>query len=97
VVAEQKAQSDSISRTQLTNMRTWVDSAAGLVPTATTADSLAQNTTTAAETTATMANGTRAPATASDLPLLALLGGVALVLGAFLIGGDREHRPHRGA
>src|SRR3954466_15958143 len=26
VVAEQKAQSDSLSRTQLTNMRTWVDS-----------------------------------------------------------------------
>lgn len=90
VAVQQKVQADSIAHTQITNMRTWVDSAAGLVPTTTAADSLAQ-TTTVAET-ATMRNGTRAPATASDLPLLALAGIAALVLGAFLVGSDGSRR-----
>jgi hypothetical protein len=90
VVAQQKAQEDSVVSTQITNMRTWVDSAAGLVPTTTTAaDSLAQRTATAAETT-TFANGSRAPATASWLPLLALGGAAALLAGLFLVGDPRS-------
>src|SRR4051812_43482518 len=87
VAAQQKAQTDSISHAQVTNMRTWVDSAAGVMPTTmTAADSLANGVpATAAETTA-FRNGTRAPATASDLPLLALIGAAALLLGTFLLG-----------
>jgi hypothetical protein len=87
VVAGQKAQADSVAHTQLTNMRTWVDSAAGLVPTATTtADSLAR--VTATESTTTMVSGSRAPATASALPLLVLGGFVMLIAGALLVRGE---------
>lgn len=94
VVAQQKAQTDSISHAQITNMRTWVDSAAGVTPVPkTAADSLAAglSATTVADTT-TFRNGTRAPATASDLPLLALIGAAALLLGTLLLGsGARTH------
>jgi hypothetical protein len=90
VVAEQKVQQDSVVTAQMTNMKTWVDSAAGILPTpVTTVDSLGVATTTTTTTTRTdstmFANGTRAPATASSLPLLLLLGlgfigaGVAVV------------------
>lgn len=78
VVAEQKVQQDSVATAQMTNMKTWVDSAAGIVPTPVTAvDSLGVATKTSTTTTvdSTMfANGTRAPATASMLPLLLLIG-----------------------
>jgi cytochrome b len=93
VAAEQKAQADSTAHAQLTSMRTWVDSAAGLTPTTTAADSMAQST--AASTTSdtmTMRNGSRAPATASLLPLLTLTGFVALLAGAFLLRGARPAR-----
>src|SRR5206468_1981495 len=87
-VVEQKAQTDSVARAQITNMKTWVDSAAGIAPAPqTAADSLAQNqsaaTTTAAEST-TFRNGMRAPATASDLPLL-LLAGAALLFAGLVV------------
>jgi phosphotransferase system glucose/maltose/N-acetylglucosamine-specific IIC component len=91
VVAEQKVQQDSVATAQITNMKTWVDSAAGIMPTPTTAvDSMGVATTTTTTTTTTAAdsafvNGSRAPATASMLPLLLLVGlgfigaGVAVV------------------
>ena len=78
VVAEQKVQQDSIATAQMTNMKTWVDSAAGIVPTPTTAaDSLAMNYPPPPATSldsAAFANGARAPATASMLPMLLLIG-----------------------
>lgn len=77
VVAEQKVQQDSVATVQMTNMKTWVDSAAGIVPTpVTSVDSMGVATTVATTTVdSTMfANGTRAPATASMLPLLLLVG-----------------------
>src|SRR5829696_5790227 len=86
VVAEQKAQADSSVHTQLTNMKTWVDSAAGVIaPTATSltaTDSLADTVAAkgAADTSA-LRNGALAPATASDLPLLAAVGAAALAVG----------------
>jgi uncharacterized membrane protein len=96
VVAEQKAQADSVAAMQITNMKTWVDSAAGIAPTPTTAaDSLAtaiaanDSTTTSASQ---FPNGTRAPETASALPLLVLLGTVALALGGVLLVRGREDR-----
>jgi len=77
VVAEQKVQQDSVATAQMTNMKTWVDSAAGIVPTPVTAvDSMgvATTTTTTRVDSTLFANGTRAPATASVLPLLLLIG-----------------------
>jgi len=96
VAAEQKARSDSTVNMQLTNMKTWVDSAAGVVsPPVTAADSLASTVTptTAVSTadSAALRGGARAPETASELPLLALIGATALGLGALLLGaGARE-------
>jgi hypothetical protein len=81
VVAEQKATEDSLSQAHITNMKTWVDSAAGLMPT-TTADSLPPLET----DTLALRNGARAPATATSLPLLVLVGTLALLLGACLLG-----------
>ncbi|HEX4682996.1 MAG TPA: hypothetical protein VH277_09820 [Gemmatimonadaceae bacterium] len=96
VVAQQKLQADSISHAQITDMRTWVDSAAGVAPAPTTvSDSVASSVSgTAAETTS-FQNGTRAPMTASSLPLVALIGAAALLLGTFLLGGGA--RTHEGA
>jgi hypothetical protein len=99
VVAQQKAQTDTSIQTQLANMKTWVDSAAGLVPTPTTpvTDSTsvvvpptpaAPVATTPAPTpadTAVMRNGARAPATASALPLLLLLGALSLATGVVIL------------
>ena len=102
VVAQQKAQTDTSIQTQLANMKTWVDSAAGLVPTPTTAVPDSTNVVvppmpapapapvptlppqTPADSVA-MRNGVRAPATASVLPLLLLLGGLSLATGVTLL------------
>lgn len=95
VVAQQKAQADSMTAMQITNMKTWVDSAAGVAPAPTTAaDSLANNiaATDTTKATTTFANGTRAPETASALPLMVLLGTFALGLGTFMLIGAREPR-----
>ncbi len=98
-VVQQQVQTDSIARTQISNMKTWVDSAAGLASTPTTAvDSMVQNTTVATTTTSavtdttTFRNGMRAPATASSLPLLVLIGSLLVVSGLFVM-----RRPEPGA
>lgn len=97
VAAQTKAQSDSVVNMQLTNMKTWVDSAAGIAPLPATApDTVA---TTAAPVPATpaatvMRNGRRAPATASSLPLIALIGAITLALGMFLLASPEPAR-HR--
>lgn len=95
--AQQKTQSDSAVNAQLANMKTWVDSAAGVAsPPTTAADSLAaqSNPQTVPADTAMAAAGTRAPATASDLPLIALSGAGLLVIGTILVAGARPAR-HR--
>jgi hypothetical protein len=97
-VAQTKVQSDSAVNVQLTNMKTWVDSAAGINPgPATAADSVASamapTTTTASVPTAR--NGRRAPATASVLPTIALIGAITLGLGLCLLAGPQPAR-HRG-
>jgi hypothetical protein len=100
-VAEQKAQADTAAAVRLTNMKAWVDSAAGVVPMpATRADSLAAGKPPAATAssvvppadTAVMRNGSRAPATASALPMIAFAGGAGLSLGLLLL---RRQRPAR--
>lgn len=93
----QKAKTDSSISAQLTNMKTWVDSAAGVVaPPIAGADTAAPPTNvpvpvTAADS-AMPAAGTRAPATASNLPLIALTGFGLLVAGTILVGGARPAR-----
>ena len=93
--AKQQAQTDSSVNAQLTNMKTWVDSAAGVVgPPVTAADSQAAqpNPQPPLADTAMRPTGTRAPETASNLPLLALSGMGFLVIGTILVGGSRPAR-----
>ena len=62
VVAEQKVQQDSVTTAQMTNMKTWVDSAAGILPTPVTAvDSLGVATKTTTTTPSTRRCSRMAP------------------------------------
>jgi hypothetical protein len=95
VAAQAVARSDSIVNTQLTNIKTWVDSAAGTMSAAptTAADTIAASTSasvTARSDTVAMRNGRRAPATASALPLIALLGLGAIAAGLLLLAGAEK-------
>jgi hypothetical protein len=84
VAAQQQTRADSVTSASVTNMRAWVDSAAGvLAPTtpATATDSLNP----ASTDSVMMRNGSRAPMTASALPLLLLLGMGSLSAGAILL------------
>jgi hypothetical protein len=104
VAAQKTAPADTTLHARLTNLKTWVDSAAGVVASSTQArDSLATTsadsvavatTTTNASDTAALRKGARAPETASDLPTLALIGVLTLGLGALLLGtgGNRRMR-----
>lgn len=91
-VAQTKAARDSITHTTLTNMKAWVDSAAGTV--ATTTDTMAASSTAtpasaaaSSSGTTSFSNGALAPNTASPLPLIALVGLAALSLGTVLLAG----------
>ena len=102
VAAQKTAQADTSLNTRLTNLKTWVDSAAGVVAPSTLApDSLATPMPDSASVatpatnpsdTAALRNGARAPETASDLPMLALIGAVTLALGALLLGAGGNRR-----
>lgn len=102
MVAQQQAKADSVAHVAVTDMRAWVDSAAGSVGAATATP--AESTTVAApvttpapqpQPTTAFREGATAPQTASPLPLLALIGAGALVLGALLLGARPEPRPVR--
>lgn len=103
VATQQRAQADSVQRVQLTNMKTWVDSAAGVVapPVATRADSLMglppdslvrSQAQLATDSAPTLKNGARAPATASNLPLFALLGAIGVGIGTVMLAGTKLGR-----
>src|SRR5438046_10521703 len=68
--------SDSVARTTMTNMKTWVDSASGVpVPSYVgRVDSAALANDAGRPVVTTFSNGSVAPATASDLPMLAIVG-----------------------
>jgi hypothetical protein len=108
--AVQKAKQDSMSAARIANMKTWVDSAAGLPPRPTRAadsvlapgDTIPVQVATSRGRTApavpapvtrrTTALGTRAPATASVLPLLLLVGSLLFLMGIVLRGAaPRRH------
>ncbi len=90
-VAQAKAKADTAARQALTNMKAWVDSAAGrAMPAEST--SVAAVDTGAVEAPpsrpiTTFRNGSTAPATASDLPTLALIGFACLSLGTVMLAG----------
>jgi hypothetical protein len=117
VVARERARTDSVMRIKLTDMKAWVDSAAGSVAVPNTATDPAATPTpvpTPAATptpvptarvtdTATLSaaardsalrvrQGARAPDTASDLPMLALIGAIALAIGTVMLAGTQLGR-----
>ena len=102
VAAAQQTRDDSLRRVQLSDMRAWVDSAAvaiaGVRDTLAEIDSgdvalerpaLPRPVGEPRQPTVTFREGAPAPATATGLPLLALLGIGALGIGAVLIGRAR--------
>jgi len=95
----------SIMRMRLTDMRAWVDSAAGSVAPPTTAPKPPESAPTilpthdtasisfvARDSAVRVRHGTRAPATASELPLMALIGAGALAVGTVLLAGTQLGR-----
>jgi hypothetical protein len=91
---------DSVDKATMTNMKAWVDSAAGVAVPAHVGDS---TTTPPAPAPApappvvreepvatTFENGSVAPATASNLPAISLLGVLGIAFGAVLLA--RRHR-----
>jgi len=83
VVAEQKSMSDSITHAQIVDMKTWVDSASGIAAIPAVDTTLGARITT--QTTTAVSNGVVAPATASPLPLLLVIGGSAMLVGLALL------------
>ena len=101
-VAEARARADSTQAARLSDMRAWVDSAAGAIAdfsdtvrVEVDSGEIARDTMIAAPTppptrpTTEFREGAPAPATATGLPTLALLGIGALGLGAMLLGRPR--------
>jgi len=98
-VAEQRAVADSITHAQITGMKAWVDSAGGIAPipprtdTKTWVDSAANalsqppriDTTLRPTPITATSNGVVAPATASSLPFILVVGGSAMLIGLILL------------
>lgn len=86
VAAADSARRDSVSQMTMTNMKAWVDSAAGIpVPTTVGRVDSAALANDPGRPVTTFSEGSVAPATASDLPAVTLLGVVFLALGAALL------------
>lgn len=91
VVAEQKATTDSITRAQIANMKTWVDSAAGIVvPPTDTAFVVNTVTGDTVPMAVVRSPGMVAPNTASPVPFLLATGIVGMLLGLVMV---RRPRP----
>ena len=87
IAAADSAQRDSVAVASMTNMKAWVDSAAGVPVPATVGviDSAALVNDPGRPVTV-FSDGSVAPATASALPAIALLGVLALGTGLLLLG-----------
>ena len=77
---------DSVQAVTVTNMKAWVDSAAGItVPASVGTDSSAMANDPGRPVVTTFSNGSVAPATASELPTLAVVGAVVMLIGVGLL------------
>lgn len=107
VVAQERARTDSVMKIKLTDMKAWVDSAAGSLALPNSAADPATTPTPVPTTPATdtgtvfavardsavrARHGERAPNTASSLPVLALIGGIALLIGTVMLAGTQLGR-----
>src|SRR5688572_11846630 len=84
VAAADSAQRDSVAQVTMTNMKAWVDSAAGVTVPAHVGDSIPADDPGRPVTTTTFVDRSVAPATASNLPAFTLLGLLAIAVGAAL-------------
>lgn len=84
VASADSAQRDSVAQLAMTNMKAWVDSAAGVAIPAHVGDSVTVADSTR-RVTETFVDGSVAPATASYLPAIALFGTLTCVAGAALL------------
>lgn len=85
IATADSARRDSVTRAAVTNMTAWVDSAAGVaVPSSVGADS-----TDPGRPVTTFVDGSVAPATASALPALLLVGAAAFGVGLMLLARPR--------
>lgn len=88
VAAADSVRRDSVQTATVTNMKAWVDSAAGIAVPARVGvgtDSSALKNDPGRPVTETFSDGQVAPATASDMPALAVFGVLALAVGAGLL------------
>lgn len=83
LVAAADSARDSVAQVAMTNMKVWVDSAAGVSVPAHVGDTTAAND--PGRPVTTFVDGSVAPATASDLPTVALLGVLVCAIGAALL------------
>lgn len=83
VATADSASRDSVAQFAITNMKVWVDSAAGIAVPGHVGDSTVSGV--VPTVTTTFEDGAVAPATASALPALALFGAIAFLLGAVLL------------
>ena len=88
IAAADSARRDSVATATMTNMKAWVDSAAGVAVPAHVGDSVRALEPRVEIT--TFADGAVAPATASTLPMLAFGGLVAVGVGAVLVSTRRQ-------
>lgn len=96
VAAADSARADSIAQVSMTNMKAWVDSAAGVpVPEYVGRVDSAALVNDPGRPVTTFSDGSVAPNTASDLPAVALVGGLIFVAGLGLLA--RRPRPARRA
>ena len=99
VVAEQKAVNDSVTRAQIANMKTWVDSAAGIVvppvDTMIAVQTISGDTVMVRTPVTTVASdGMVAPNTASPVPFLLATGILGMLLGLMMVRRPRA-KPRR--
>lgn len=94
VAAADSARADSAAAVAMTNMKTWVDSAAGIAVPARVGDSTMRADSVPPVVVTTFEDGAVAPNTASALPTIGLIGLVAFAAGVVLLAGrPRTRRP----
>ena len=90
VASADSARKDSVAAVAVTNMKAWVDSAAGVTVPASVGDSAVDP---GKPELTTFSHGAIAPNTASSLPALALFGIVVALAGVAMLMLKRESKP----